>query len=421
MKTDMFLNERQKEHYKKSSNGKQLFMPSFCNVHSHAFQYSLAGRCEKIRGDDSFWSWRQKMYEAVETFNPEKLKATASLLYLNMLKMGYSSVGEFHYLHHQKNGTAYEEKIAMSRALLEAAEETGIQITLLPVLYTYSGFNRQPLKGPQRAFYNDTDSYIELLDTLHRLIEAFPGASLGIAFHSLRAVSIQQINDVLQWRSQKLSNCPVHIHISEQMQEVTECLSKFKNRPVEYLCKHIPIDKNWTLIHATHLNTIEVDLISKSKAVVGLCPTTEANLGDGIFPILDFKDRDSHFALGSDSHVSLNPAEEMRLLEYGQRLLTQKRGVFCGKKESHPGKFLIDELLEGGRQSLQQDHGLISLNLESPLLHGLKEGELLDALIFSSDNWHVHDLFIKDKKIIAHGQHHKEEEIIADFLRLMKE
>ena len=393
-------------------------MPGFANVHSHAFQYAIAGLTEEVSGrGDSFWTWRRKMYEAVKGCNPERLRTTASLLYCNMLKMGYTSVGEFHYLHHQFDGEPYDDSSIMSQALLEAAELSGIQLTLLPVLYSYSGFERMNVEDEQRAFYCNTQTYLELLEKLKKFIEQYSEAKLGIAFHSLRAVGVQQIDEVLRWRKLNLADCPVHIHIAEQQSEVVQCQEKYNATPVQYLCDNVELDENWTLIHATHINKSEISKLSESKATIGLCPTTEANLGDGFFPMQRYKDCNGSWALGSDSHVSLNPMEELRWLEYSQRLLKQQRGICVDAEFLHPGEYLVREALRGGEKSIQQGAGMVKLDRKAPLLYGVKSEDMLDVLVFISDCWRVQDVEVAGQVLVEDGEHFRQDQIESEFIK----
>ncbi|MCH2204915.1 MAG: formimidoylglutamate deiminase [Lentisphaerales bacterium] len=357
--------------------------PAFANVHSHAFQYAIAGLTECASSkSDSFWTWRKKMYQAVHDFNPDSLKACATQLYQRMLANGYTAVGEFHYLHHQPNGKAYKNITAMSEAIIEAAESTGIKLTLLPVLYTYSNFDQQEISEQQKPFYNDTASYINLMDHLVSLCSKLDNIRLGIAFHSLRACSIKQITEVLKWRQKTLPNCPVHIHISEQNQEVNDCQQVTSLKPIEYLYENVSVDHNWTLIHATHSNQDELKLIANSQAIVGLCPSTEANLGDGLFPLKEFINLGGRFAIGSDSQVSLKPLSEIQLLEYGQRLITQSRSVCVTEEVPHPGFLLWQECSSNGFNSLQAKQDFIEINI-SKEFNDYSQQYLADLLVFT--------------------------------------
>ena len=292
----------------------QWALPGMPNLHSHAFQRAMAGLAErKGRADDSFWSWRETMYAFAAAIGPDELQAIAAQLYVEMLKSGYTQVCEFHYLHHQPDGTPYAQPEAMSLALIEAAREAGIGLTLLPVLYISGGFDGRALTARQRRFGHAVDNYLRLLALLRK--HESDDVRVGIALHSLRAVPEQALREVLA--SEQAKGCPIHIHIAEQIGEVQDCLATRGARPVEWLFDHADVDANWCLIHATHLTDAETVQLAHSGAVAGLCPTTEANLGDGLFPLAAYQGAGGILGIGSDSHISISPVEELRWLEYG--------------------------------------------------------------------------------------------------------
>ncbi|MGB6145438.1 MAG: formimidoylglutamate deiminase, partial [Rhodanobacter sp.] len=302
----------------------QWVLPGMPNLHSHAFQRAMAGLAERRgRADDSFWSWREAMYGFAAVIDPESLQAIAAQIYVEMLKAGYTRVCEFHYLHHRPDGTPYAQAEAMSLALVEAAREAGIGLTLLPVLYMSGGFDGRALGERQRRFGHDVDGYLRLLDTLQA--HADRDLRVGTALHSLRAVPEAALREVLA--DSRVRRGPIHIHIAEQIGEVQDCLAIRGARPVEWLFDHAEVDARWCLVHATHLTEAETARIAASGAVAGLCPTTEANLGDGLFPLAAYLDAGGTFGIGSDSHISISPVEELRWLEYGQRLLTRRRNI----------------------------------------------------------------------------------------------
>ncbi len=298
-------------------------LPGMPNVHSHAFQRAMAGLAEVV-GDpnDSFWTWRDLMYRLVGQITPEQLQVIARQLYIEMLKAGYTAVAEFHYVHHDQAGNAYADPTELSRRISAAATQSGIGLTLLPVLYSHAGFGGQTPSDGQRRFIQSTDHYLRLQAQLAPLLAAQPAQGLGLCFHSLRAVTPGQIAEVLAASDDK---CPVHIHIAEQQREVDDCLAWSGLRPLQWLYEHVAVDERWCLVHATHAQPDEVTAMARSGAVAGLCLTTEANLGDGIFPATDYLAQGGRLGIGSDSHVSLSVVEELRWLEYGQRLRDQRR------------------------------------------------------------------------------------------------
>ncbi len=291
-------------------------LPGMPNLHSHAFQRAMAGLAE-VAGNpnDSFWTWRDLMYRLVGKISPDQLGIIARQLYIEMLKAGYTSVAEFHYVHHDIDGTPYADPAELALRISQAASAAGIGLTLLPVLYSHSGFGGQAPNDGQRRFINSTENYLKLQSRLQPILAGQPSQALGLCFHSLRAVTPGQIHDVLAASDR---DCPVHIHIAEQQKEVDDCLSWSGVRPLQWLYENAEVDQRWCLVHATHANPHEVSLMARSRAIAGLCLTTEANLGDGIFPAVDFLAQGGRMGIGSDSHVSLSVVEELRWLEYGQ-------------------------------------------------------------------------------------------------------
>ncbi|HEY6985121.1 MAG TPA: formimidoylglutamate deiminase, partial [Rhodanobacteraceae bacterium] len=323
----------------------RFVLPGMPNLHSHAFQRAMAGLSERQSNpDDSFWTWREVMYAFAGRIGPDELRAIAAQLYVEMLKAGYTQVCEFHYLHHQPDGSPYADPAAMSLALIEAAHETGIGLTLLPTLYMTGGFDGRPLSERQRRFRFDVDGYLRLLERLRALESA--RLRVGIALHSLRAVPEAAMRSVLE--SGLARDCPIHIHVAEQIGEVQDCLAIRNARPVDWLLDHAPVDARWCLVHATHLADAEMRRLAASGAVVGLCPTTEANLGDGLFPLKSFLEAGGRIGIGSDSHISVSAVEELRWLEYGQRLLTRHRNIAVSELTDSVGETLWGDALYGG-------------------------------------------------------------------------
>lgn len=378
-------------------------LPGIANLHSHAFQRAMAGLAER-RGDpnDSFWSWRERMYAMAARFDPETLQAVAAQLYVEMLEAGYTSVCEFHYLHHAPDGTPYADAAAMSRALLAAAHETGIRITLLPVLYMTGGFDGRALSARQRRFAHGIDDYLALLDNLRA--EESTRVRIGCALHSLRAVPADAMQSLLKQLPQA---CRIHIHIAEQMAEVRECMAQRGTRPVQWLLDNADVDTRWTLVHATHLDDAEVQGIAASRATVAICTTTEANLGDGLFPLPAFIAAGGRFGIGSDSHVSISPVEELRWLEYGQRLLQQQRNIAAMTVGESVGERLLSSVLETAGDATgfdtSADHLLLDGN--APLLAGATADDVVDRWLFSGNRPLIHEVVVDGVRRVSDGQH----------------
>ncbi|MGH6949008.1 MAG: formimidoylglutamate deiminase, partial [Kiloniellales bacterium] len=326
-------------------------LPGLANLHSHAFQRAMAGLAERAGpAEDSFWTWRQAMYALASRLTPEGLQAIAAQLYVELLKQGYTAVGEFHYLHHAPDGRPYDDLATLSRAILAAAAESGIGLTLLPVLYGYGGFGGKPAGEGQRRFLNDPARFLTLIGTLIATTSGDPQLRIGIAPHSLRAVTPESLRETLRGLESLDASAPVHIHIAEQEAEVEQSLAWCKRRPVEWLLEEIGVDARWCLVHATHMSAEETLALANSGAVAGLCPTTEANLGDGFFPARDYLAAGGRFGIGSDSHISISPREELRWLEYGQRLLHRRRNLLAEGPGGSVGARLYKAALAGGAQ-----------------------------------------------------------------------
>ena len=325
-------------------------VPGMTNVHSHAFQFGFAGLSEYRTGThDSFWTWQKRMYEFVDTITPEKAHAIGKQLYARMLAVGYTTVGEFHYLLHQRDGTPYENNNEMADALIAAAKEAGMRICMLPVLYQRGGFDESPLAGGQLRFGSSNALYLDMLSGLQSRYRDDPAVSLGVALHSLRAVSVAAAQQVLKDARSIVPDAPIHIHVAEQVKEVEDCVAVTGKRPVELLLDSFEVDEKWCLIHATHMSDRECQRLAGTGAVSGVCPTTEANLGDGVFRAEDWLKLEGKLAIGSDSHVSVDVAEELRILEYAQRLTQQRRAVLCTDTQSC-GSLLYQWSCAGGAQ-----------------------------------------------------------------------
>lgn len=324
-------------------------IPGMSNLHSHAFQRAMAGLTEyRTRAADTFWSWRDLMYRFAANITPETLGAIARWLYIEMLKAGYTSVCEFHYVHHRGDGSRYSRAHELAARVVDAAASSGIGMTMLPVSYQYSGFGAQPPREDQRRFINTPDQTLDLLAALRSERPAHGGLRYGVAPHSLRAVSEASLHELLAGLDTTDSSAPIHIHIAEQTGEVDACVANYGARPVQWLLDRFDVDERWCLVHATHIDAGETQALAKSGAVAGLCLTTEASLGDGVFPAHDFLAAGGRFGVGSDSHIALDWRAELRLLEYGQRLTRRERNVLASKAMPRVADRLFAEAIAGG-------------------------------------------------------------------------
>ena len=377
----------------------------------------MAGMAERQTDPaDSFWTWRETMYAMAARFAPDLLHAVASQLYVEMLEAGYTSVCEFHYLHHAPDGQPYAPATAMSDALLRAAHDTGIRITLLPVLYMAGGFDGRPLSERQRRFGHDIDAYLRLFDAL-RTHEG-DTVRVGCALHSLRAVPPQAMREVLHALPM---DARIHVHIAEQMAEVEECITLRGARPVQWLLDNATVDARWTLVHATHLDDAEVRGIARSGATVAICTTTEGNLGDGLFPLRAYLDAGGRWGVGSDSHISVSPVEELRWLEYGQRLVTRRRNIASSMRSPSVGTTLFAGVQASAADSTGLDaRDRIVLDADAPVLAGASEGDLIDRWIFSGNANVVRDVEVAGVRVVEDGRHRDREAIAARYREAMK-
>ena len=377
----------------------------------------MAGMAERQTDPaDSFWTWRETMYAMAARFAPDLLHAVASQLYVEMLEAGYTSVCEFHYLHHAPDGQPYAPATAMSDALLRAAHDTGIRITLLPVLYMAGGFDGRPLSERQRRFGHDIDAYLRLFDAL-RTHEG-DTVRVGCALHSLRAVPPQAMREVLHALP---LDARIHVHIAEQMAEVEECITLRGARPVQWLLDNATVDARWTLVHATHLDDAEVQGIARSGATVAICTTTEGNLGDGLFPLRAYLDAGGRWGVGSDSHISVSPVEELRWLEYGQRLVTRRRNIASSMRSPSVGTTLFAGVQASAADSTGFDaRDRIVLDADAPVLARASEGDLIDRWIFSGNANVVRDVEVAGVRVVEDGRHRDREAIAARYRDAMK-
>ena len=368
-------------------------LPGMVNVHSHAFQRGFAGLSEYRTAErDSFWTWRKLMYDFVDRVTPDDVYVIARQLYLEMLVAGYTWVGEFHYIHNDVGGKRYSNLSEMTEAISRAAEETGIGLCHIPVLYQRGGFHDEPLTRGQDRFELSEAEFIELVSDCKSNCNDRKNSNVGIAIHSLRAVEHARSNEVIDVLKAEFGKFPIHIHVAEQTKEVEDCLAAHGKRSVEFLFSEFDVDENWCLIHATHLNDEEVKLIAGSSAVVGLCPTTEGNLGDGYFRAADFLNAGGRIAIGGDSHCSVDFRDELRMLEYGQRLQTRGRAIL-GTTELSVGRRLYDAAAKGGAQAIGVPTGEIKVGNRAdftlidpnhPAIAGATGDRLLDRVVFTN-------------------------------------
>ena len=409
-------------------------IPGMPNLHSHAFQRAMAGLTEQAgqtgaAGDDSFWTWRQVMYGFVGRITPPQLQAIAAQLYVEMLKSGYTAVGEFHYVHHDVDGRPFADYAELSEQIIAAARTTGIGLTHLPVLYGCGGFGGKPAGSGQRRFLNDPQAFLRLLNRLMQRHGNDPQIRFGIAPHSLRAVTPQMLAETLNGLDQLDSAAPIHIHIAEQVKEVEDCLAWSNQRPVEWLLNNHALDPRWCLVHATHMTEGETGRLARSGAIAGLCPTTEGNLGDGFFNAVQYLGAGGVIGIGSDSHISVSPVEELRWLEYGQRMLHRKRNVLANGSP-HVGATLYKAALAGGAQALGRPIGklaagsradLVVLDTEKPGLVDRNGDVLLDSAIFAGNENPVRDVMVGGRWMVEEGHHRAEHAVLSRYRTTLRE
>ncbi len=379
-------------------------IPGFINAHSHAFQRGFAGLAEsRTTGHDSFWTWRDAMYEFTRTLQPDDCRTWARQAYAEMLRAGYTTVGEFHYLHNDPRGKTYSHRLAMIEPLVEAANDVGINLCILPVLYQRSGFSGSSPDGVQARFVLSDDAFLELIHECRQRWSQTPWLQVGVAFHSLRAVTPETIERLLPIVHGAIPHASVHIHVAEQAKEVEACRHHLQASPVKLLLDRCGLDDHWCLVHATHTTTAELQEIAARRSVVALCPTTEANLGDGIFPAAAYAAAGGKWTIGSDSQVCIDPRSELRLLEYGQRLQTQTRAVLSDDHRS-VGRWLCEASWRGGAQAVRMPLGRIApghsadfvvLDPDHPSLAGRSEDRLLDSLIFCEHGNPVQSVYVR--------------------------
>ena len=402
-------------------------LPGMSNTHSHAFQRAMAGLAEHMgSAEDSFWTWREVMYGFLKTLGPAEVEAIAAQLYVENLKNGYTAIGEFHYLHNAPDGKPYANHNEMALALVRAAEVSGIALTLLPALYAYGDFGETPLRPAQKRFATQPADVLRIIESMRG---SHPDVRLGVAPHSLRAVSPPMLKDLLAGLNAIDNTAPIHIHVAEQIKEVNDCLTWSDQRPVQWLLEHQQLDARWCLVHATHVASAEVERLAASNATVALCPTTEGNLGDGIFPFFRYREKQGAYAIGGDSHVSQSPVEELRWLEYGQRLSLRRRNIAASETAPSVGSNLWREAAKGGARALGQCAGALEPGKRADLIvldgkhlniadrHG--DG-IADALLFCGTERLVRHIMVRGAWRVRDGHHPGEAAIAERFRKVQK-
>lgn len=406
-------------------------IPGFQNAHSHAFQYAMAGIAERHsteNSSDDFWSWREAMYKLALRISPDDLEKIATLLYFEMLRHGYTHVAEFHYVHHDKNGKPYDHLAEMGERLINAAKNAGIGITLIPIFYQKGGFGKQPSDGQKRFISSTIVDYEKLYLASEKSCSNYTHANIGIGIHSLRGV---EPNDVIQVAQNFSKNVPFHIHVAEQKKEVDDCISYTGKRPVQWLLDNIDLSERFHLVHATHLNESEIKGIAKSNANVVICPSTEGNLGDGFFSLYDFQNQSGNWSIGTDSHVGLNPLEELRILDYGQRLKTHKRNSFFSSQNGDSALFAIEKITHAGRKAMNnfnQQYFKVGeyfdaalFDADSPLIATSSENYWASTIVYASDATHQKGVISKGKLIHLNDENEFYTKAKNEFIQCLNE
>ena len=402
-------------------------LPALSNLHSHTFQRGMAGMTE-VRGmsRDSFWTWREVMYRFINHLTPSQIEAIAAMAFVEMQETGFAAVAEFHYVHHQSGAIHYANIAELSERIFAAATITGVGLTHLPVLYAFGGAGEKPLEGGQQRFGNDADSYEALHAAILASAKAMPeDTTIGFAPHSLRAVNPRLLKTLAATHGQG----PVHIHIAEQTREVDDISAWLGARPVEWLMDNLPVDERWCLIHATHMSDTETNRMAKSGAVVGLCPITEANLGDGIFNGRDYLAASGSFGIGTDSNVRISLPQELSVLEYSQRLRDRERNVLVNGPGS-TGANIYRLAAKGGAQALGRNCGeiavgkladLVALRTDHPALCALKPEQFLDGWLFAAPDGVVSDVWSAGRHRVQGGRHVKRDVVVGAYHKAMRD
>ena len=401
-------------------------LPGFQNAHSHAFQYAMAGLAENHANgiEDDFWAWREEMYKCALSVDPDQAEAIAAMLYAEMIRHGYTHVAEFHYLHHDKEGKPYSNLAEMGERMISAAKTAGIKITLVPVFYQRGNFGQPPQPRQKRFISSTVEDYFRLLEASEVIVKNSQQASLGFSVHSLRAV---ELSDIIKTYQQGSKNLPFHLHVAEQKKEVDECLAYCNKRPMQWLLDNLDVNERFHLVHATHLNDDELNRLAKSKASVVLCPSTEGNLGDGIFRMKEYVKLGGHWCIGTDSHIGLNPFEEFRMIDYRQRLVTNKRNTF----EGDAAHKMVNESVTQGRLAMgihSKNHFEVGkpfdslvVSSTSHLLADTSSKNRMATIIYSSDSSRNVGTIVDGKWVIKNQHHQNGHAIKVAFSKAMKE
>jgi len=400
-------------------------LPGMANVHSHAFQRAMAGLAE-FRGHptDDFWTWREEMYRLVTRLDPDDVEAIARHLYIEMLRHGYTAVAEFHYLHHDRDGKRYDDRAEMANRVIAAAGNSGIAMTFLPVLYAHGGFGHKPLSPAQKRFGSDPEFVMSLVEEISTFNLPDPMLRVGVAPHSVRAVDALLLTEMVEAANRFDATMPIHMHVSEQSGEVADCIETHGATPLDWIRDLVAVDGRWCLIHATHLTQIEARSLDGSGAVAGLCPVTEANLGDGIFEFVPWFEERKPWAIGGDSHVCVSPFEELRALEYSQRLRHRARNIVADESAPDVAANLWLGAAAGGAQALSQAMGAIEPGKRADLVvldgsdvdfAGLAAAQSLGVAMFSGNANRVRDVYVGGAIVVREGHHPNEALAAASF------
>lgn len=416
-----------------SSDGAECFdvgLPGVVNAHSHAFQRTMAGLAEYRGGShDTFWTWRDAMYRFATILTPEDQRVISAYLQVELLKQGFTSLAEFHYLHNRQDGSPYACRAEMSLATIEAAKMTGMGLTHLPVLYMTAGFDGAPLSSRQGVFRNDVGTFLDILETVDKAAVGNANIAVGVAAHSLRAVPAQPLSELVAAHRRRNASSPFHIHIAEQTGEVEDCLKHRGQRPVEWLLDHADVDSHWTLVHATHVTADEIAGLANCRAIAAICPTTEGNLGDGIFPLPDFLGVGGRIAIGTDSHVSVSPWEELRWLEYVQRLVHRSRNIGATAAVPHTGVSLFMQKQRSAPDVTGRNVGhivpgaradLIVLDNSAVQFEGRTPDQQVDTAIFGGMQNPVSHVMVGGEWVVRDGRHAREETLSRDYQAVLK-
>jgi formimidoylglutamate deiminase len=400
-------------------------LPGITNLHSHAFQRSFAGHTEFAGGGGDFWSWREAMYRAATRIEPDTLMPVAAYLGMELLRGGFTSLVEFHYLQNAIDGTPYAHRPAMAEAIIEGAQQAGIGLTMLFGIYETGNFDGTPLKGGQRRFDTSPDAALKMVADAQA--QQSDDLRFGLSPHSLRAVPPTSLAAASEGLAALDASAPIHIHVAEQQAEISDCLATLGARPVEWLLANAPVGENWCLIHSTHTTEAERHGIATSGAIAGLCPSTEGNLGDGIFGLPDFVAAGGRFGIGTDSHVTLDVFSELRLLEYSQRLRAEKRNVLAGA-DAHTGRTLWQMAATGGAQAAARPVGCLAVGQRADLvvIQPTIETEMLgsdfwlDAAIFGNDYRPARHVMSGGHWVVRDGMHTRQDSITRAYRRALK-